>query len=228
MSAPWVVTKRLAQSHHDLAHALGLTVVDIELFSTELIAPLAWPSAIGTALFTSHTAVTALGPAATRLAGTPVFCVGQRAGAGLRAMGVPVTAEGFADAAALAAFLVQFPLQEPLVHFCGAERRPELAQGLATAGVRLHEVPLYRRVQVLPFPALPGQLRGVAFVSPRGVAHWLDHGPALGPEVQLAALGPTTAEALAQRGVPNVVLAQCPTLDDLLRCMALAEPTQRI
>jgi uroporphyrinogen-III synthase len=119
---------------------------------------------------------------------------------------VPAEAKGEAMAAALAPHVrgkrVLFPRP--------AEGRPELYDGLVAAGARLTAVEAYRTV---PAPAdvvrplagwiRAGEVHAVAFASPSAVnavvAALAGDAPLLG-RVFLAAIGPTTGEALRRAG----------------------------
>lgn len=215
MSPILLLTKALTPAQETYAAELGLTVHTLELFQTEPLS-FSWPEEVGTALFTSVRAVRAISPYLKHLAETPIFCVGSQAGALLRARGLTPTSEGFTSAAQLAAFLLQFPLRLPVVHFCGQDRRNELRDGLVTGGIPLREVPVYERAEA-PFPPLPSAYDGVAFVSPRGVARFFEAGPSAAAfAAPCFALGPTTAAALGQLGLRPSATPPKPTLEALL------------
>lgn len=119
---------------------------------------------------------------------------------------VPAEARGEALAAALAPHVrgrrVLFPRP--------AEGRPELLEGLVAAGALVVAVEAYRTVPAPPDVVRPlagwirsGEVHAVAFASPSAVkavvAGLGDDSPLLG-RVVLAAIGPSTGEALRQAG----------------------------
>jgi uroporphyrinogen-III synthase len=121
---------------------------------------------------------------------------------------VPAEAKGEAMAAALAPHVrgkrVLFPRP--------AEGRPELLDGLVAAGAHVAAVEAYRTVPAPPDAIRPlagwirsGEVHAVAFASPSAVkavvAGLGGDAPLLG-RVVLAAIGPSTGDALRQAGLP--------------------------
>jgi uroporphyrinogen-III synthase/uroporphyrinogen III methyltransferase/synthase len=119
---------------------------------------------------------------------------------------VPARATGQAMAAALA------PLARGQRVFLPrpAEGRPELLDGLASAGAEVVAVEAYRTLPAPPETVRPlaawiraGEVHAVAFASPsavRAVVAGLGEDAALLARVPLAAIGPTTAEAIRAAG----------------------------
>lgn len=171
-------------------------------------------------VFTSATAVErtlermrALGLASALLGGARLAAVGpataERLSRELRPPDlVPREAKGDALAAELAPHVrgrrVLFPRP--------AEGRPETVAGLLEAGAELTAVEAYRTAPAPPETLAPlrdwlagGEVDAVAFASPSAVQAIVG---ALGPDVDrlrgvlLAAIGPTTAEALGAFGLP--------------------------
>lgn len=137
---------------------------------------------------------------------------------------VPATATGEAMAAALgpavrgARVLVPRP----------AEGRPELVEGLAAAGAEVVAVEAYRTVPAPPEALAPlagwiarGEVDAVAFASPSAVKAVV---AAIGAEplraVVLAAIGPTTAEALRAAALAPEVVPPRHTGRDLAEAIA--------
>lgn len=139
---------------------------------------------------------------------------------------VPAAATGEAMAAALAPGLAGKRVLLPRP----AEGRPELVDGLRAAGARLEAVEAYRTVAA-PVESLrqlaawvgAGEVDAVAFASPSAVSAVVG---ALGPEVTLlrgtllAAIGPTTAEALRAAGLPPGAVPERHTGRDLAEAIA--------
>lgn len=120
---------------------------------------------------------------------------------------VPAEAKGEAMAAALAPRVKGRRVLLPRP----AEGRPELLEGLRAAGAEVAAVEAYRTVPapaeaIRPLAAwiVAGEVAAVAFASPsavRAVVAGLGDGAALLRRVPLAAIGPTTAEALRAEGL---------------------------
>ncbi len=139
---------------------------------------------------------------------------------------VPAEATGAAMAAALAPHVAGRAVLLPRP----AEGRPELLAGLRAAGADVAAVEAYRTV---PAPAeairplatwiAAGEVDAVAFASPSAVAAVV---AGLGPEapllrrVVLAAIGPTTAEALRAAGLEPAVEPARHTGADLAEAIA--------
>jgi uroporphyrinogen-III synthase len=119
---------------------------------------------------------------------------------------VPATATGLAMAAALAPRVrgARVFLPRP------AEGRPELLDGLVAAGADVAAVEAYRTVPAAPERVRPlaawiraGEVHAVAFASPssvKAVVAGLGEDAALLARVPLAAIGPSTAEAIRAAG----------------------------
>jgi uroporphyrinogen-III synthase len=176
-------------------------------------------------VFTSANAVTAL-VARGRPSGR-IAAVGERTAAALAAAGLAVdlvpeskTGAGLARALAAADDLhgadILFPRAE--------EGRDETAELLAAAGARVTVVPAYRTVPLSPDELAPllarlraGDIDAVALFAPSQIAPLR---AALDGIRVLAAIGPTTAEALFASGLRADVIAPEPTAEALARVLA--------
>jgi uroporphyrinogen-III synthase len=122
---------------------------------------------------TSTNAVPALG-AARHL---PVFAVGAASAAAARAAGCARVESAAGDAASLARLIVAScrPADGAILHVCGTEVRPGLAEGLRAAGFGFRRQAVYRArpVQALSAPACALLRQGIDAVllfSPRTAA----------------------------------------------------------
>lgn len=154
----------------------------------------------------------ALGVPVASLAGRSLAAVGPATADALaRALRepdlVPAEARGEAMAAALAPRVSGRRVLVPRA----AEGRPELVDGLRAAGAEVAAVEVYRTVTAPPEVIRPladwleaGEIAAVAFASPsavRAVVLGLGARRALLGQVPLAAIGPTTADALRAEGL---------------------------
>jgi uroporphyrinogen-III synthase/uroporphyrinogen III methyltransferase/synthase len=113
-----------------------------------------------------------------------------------------------------------------------AEGRPELFAGLSGAGAEVTTVEAYRTLPVPRERLLPlagwierGEVDAVAFASPSAVRAVAAALLALRPKLRhalLAAIGPTTAAALCEAGLPVGVVAAHPTGAELADAIAAA------
>ena len=176
-------------------------------------------------VFTSANAVTAI-VARGRPRGR-IAAVGERTAAALAAAGLAVdlvpkgkTGAGLARALAAADDLSGAEILLPRAE----EGRDESAELLAAAGARVTLVPAYRTVPLAPAELAPlharlraGEIEAVAFFAPSQIAPLR---PALDGVRILAAIGPTTAEALNACGLRADVIAPEPTAEALARALA--------
>jgi uroporphyrinogen-III synthase len=153
----------------------------------------------------------ALGLARGGLADLRLACVGPATGARLEALVrgpdlMPAEATGAALAASMAPHVRGRAVLVPRA----AEGRPELCDGLRAAGAEVVAPIAYRTVTAAPGSLAPlaallgkGRVDAVTFASPsavRGVLAGLGGEAARLAGTLLAAIGPTTAEALAAAG----------------------------
>lgn len=172
-----------------------------------------------------------LGLAKAALAAPKLAAVGPataaRLGAALRAPdAVPATATG----AVLAHELAPAVRGRRVLLPRPAEGRPELVEGLAAAGAEVTEVEVYRtepvgaeRLAPLRAWLAAGEIDAVAFASPSAVRAVLGalgvDAPLLG-RVFLAAIGPTTAQALREAGLAPALVPDRHTGPDLADAIA--------
>lgn len=156
--------------------------------------------------------------AAARRASPPVAVVGPGSAAAARGAGLPIAR---VSPTALAESLVDVfpsgPGRALLVR--AAETRGVIAPGLAAKGWRVDEVEAYRTLPAVPTPAQSAAARhahAVAFTSGSTVRAFVS---ALGRESippVVVCIGPATAEAAEQLGVPVHAIAEPHTLDGLV------------
>jgi uroporphyrinogen-III synthase/uroporphyrinogen III methyltransferase/synthase len=140
---------------------------------------------------------------------------------------VPAEARGAALAAALGARAAGKRVLVPRA----AEGRPELLEGLVAAGAEVVAAPCYRTVAAPPEAIAPlaglldrGELDAVGFASPsavKSVLAGLGARAGLLARCTLAAIGPTTAAALAEAGLEASVTPGASTGRDLAEAIAL-------
>ncbi len=164
-----------------------------------------------------------LGTLHARWEGTPAYVVGPKTGERLRDLGFEVSGDETGNAAALVDLIAEQELSRPLLFLSGNRRRDELPDGLRTAGVAFEEQVVYethfRSDLTLP-PAKPGLW--VVFFSPSGLeaVRRAEVGPLSG--YRCAAIGPTTAETLRDRGLPVEAVAETPSPEGLVAVIEAA------
>lgn len=230
MSArPRIVLLRAAPSEPDpyvaAFEAAGFEAVCLPVLEVEMVEEgvsaigerLARPEAYGGLVLTSRNAVPALDAHRERLApwrAKPTYAVGPATAEAARALGLRAVGEEAGYGSVLAARIVADASSRPLLFLAAADRRPDLPQALAAAGVPFEEVTVYRKV------ARPVRLAGapnwVAFFSPSGVAVAESSPGFPWAQARLAAIGWTTAEALREAGHPPAAVAAEPTPQSLV------------
>ncbi len=193
-----------------------------------LAAALARPEAYAGLVVTSPRAVAAIRgcyPDPGRLpAGwreKPVYAVGPRTAAAVRALGWTPVGEEAGSGAALASIIITAAehgaegAARPYLFLCGDRRRDDVPHRLTAAGLAVEECVVYRthvRAGVKLPPASPGGW--LVFFSPSGV-ETVHPGEVRASGWRVAAIGPTTARALAEAGIPASAVAAEPTPEAL-------------
>jgi uroporphyrinogen-III synthase len=165
------------------------------------------------------------------LAGRSLAAVGAATAERLRArLRAPDLQPGDATGEALARALAASVAGRRVLLPRAAEGRNELLEGLAAAGAEIHAVDAYRTVPSPPerLAVLRGWIEGgeidaVTFASPSAVRAVMaalgEAGPLLG-RVLVAAIGPTTAQALREAGLSAGAVADRHTGGDLAEAVA--------
>jgi uroporphyrinogen III methyltransferase/synthase len=239
-----VLVTRAQERAGELAAALAARGAAPVLVPLLAFAPPADPAALAAAfaraddydwlVLTSATALRFAPPLALRRA--RVACVGPATAAAARRAGLEVAVEPAGRSVPselVAAMTARAPLAGASVLFpCAARAREELPAALAAAGVRVDRVVAY--ATVVPDEAaaelrkaLAQPVDAVSFASPSAVAHLFEllgepRARELAQSARFAAIGPTTAAALAARGVTRAVVSQRQTGEDLAQALEAA------
>lgn len=114
-----------------------------------------------------------------------------------------------------------------LLYPCSTERRESLVERLRERGIDVVELPLYSPVPAtgssqLLAEALAGAEQPItlAFFSPSAVRNFFALAPDIPRNTIFAAIGPTTAGALRERGIEDVILPVHPDADALAAALA--------
>lgn len=173
----------------------------------------------------------ALGLGRAALADLRLACVGPATAARLAELvRQPDLMPSEHTGAALAASLARHVAGRAVLVPRAAEGRPELVDGLLAAGAEVVAPVAYRTVAAPPEVLAPlgdllaaGRIDAVAFASPsavRSVVGALGARAALLGRVLLGAIGPTTAAALAEAGLPAGVVPAAHTAEGLAEALA--------
>lgn len=153
----------------------------------------------------------------------PAYAVGPKTASVLGAEGLHPVGAGSGSAAALASVIANKNPGGPLLFLSGNRRRDTLPSELADAGIAFDEQVVYRthtRTDI----RLPGAQAGdwLVFFSPSG-GEAVRQSPAVEPgRFRIGAIGPTTAAALEEEGMPVEAVAASPTPEALRRAIQAA------
>ncbi|XP_062988876.1 uroporphyrinogen-III synthase [Elgaria multicarinata webbii] len=158
----------------------------------------------------------------------PVYVVGKATAGLVAEIGLRPQGENCGNAEKLAEYMCsrESPNSLPLLFPCGALRRETLPTILRGKGIALEGLTVYQTTQ---HPKLQESLRNyfsqegvpvsVTFFSPSGVKYCLKQILKLSgdliSQIKFAAIGPTTAEAIAAEGISVSCTASSPTPQDL-------------
>ncbi|XP_055962674.1 uroporphyrinogen-III synthase [Sorex fumeus] len=153
----------------------------------------------------------------------PVYVVGEATASLVRRLGLDPEGEGSGNAERLAEHICsRSPPALPLLFPCGSLKGEALPRALRDQGVPLESLTVYQnaphpgiRDSLHSYYAQQGVPASITFFSPSGLSYSLKHiqelsGDSIG-EIKFAAIGPTTAHALAARGLPVSCTAASPT-----------------
>lgn len=226
MKRPRVISTRDASDADNmLAHEAGMELVSLPFYEfrpygerqlkeavSEYASADAW-------VFTSAKAVRALAGIASWENAPACYAVGPATAEALADLSV--TAQlGLGNAEGLGVLLAKdLPSHAKLVHWCGAQRRPELREGLAKQGRQLAEVVCYAMDELpLTTEAVRQKCVGAAAVlvySPRAAERYMQLAEGL-KELNVIVPGPTTMGSFEEAGWPHVLQASKPTTAAML------------
>lgn len=153
----------------------------------------------------------------------PVYVVGNATASLVNKLGLAAEGEGSGNAEKLAEWICsREPPALPLLFPCGALKGEVLPRMLKDRGIPMESIVVYQKV---PHPGIQRNLdsyyseqgipASITFFSPSGLAHSLQHIQELSGsgfhQIKFAAIGPTTARALAAQGLPVSCTAERPT-----------------
>jgi uroporphyrinogen-III synthase len=154
---------------------------------------------------------------------TPAFAVGPRTASEAAALGLTPVGQDSGSADALADVIVRHEPAKPLLFLAGNRRRDVLPEALAAAGVPFEELVVYETHAAGPLD-LSGRPAPdwLVLFSPSGLEAVQQTPDLVLDAVRWAALGPTTAAALAAAGWPADAVAGAPTPEALTAALVAA------
>ena len=142
-----------------------------------------------------------------------VFCVGIKSKEMLEQNGFKV--DVYMDyASELAEIITLIYNKESFTFFSGNLRKETLPKALKVAKIDFNEIEVYQ-TKLAPFKiSKEEKFNGILFFSPSGVESFLTNNK-IKNEICFC-IGETTAEALKNNKIKNIVIAESPTIDDVI------------
>jgi len=165
-------------------------------------------------IFTSQNAVESVleNPKCSELSGKPVFCVGMKTKDFLEENGSEVAV--YTDYASdLAEIISLIYSDETFTFFSGNLRRDVLPKALKENQITFNEIEVYETN--ITSHKIKSKLDGILFFSPSAVESYLKMNT-IKNEICFC-IGETTAEALEKRKIKNIVVAEYPTIEDVIK-----------
>lgn len=164
-------------------------------------------------IFTSKNAVQSIlqHPKCDELKGKNIFCVGMKTKDLLEENGFNVIAyTGYA--ADLTEIISLIYGKETFTFFSGNLRRDVLPNTLKENGIAFNEIEVYETL--LTPKKINEKLDGILFFSPSAVESYLKLN--IIKEEMCFCIGETTAEALEKKKIKNIIIAEKPTVEDVI------------
>ena len=164
-------------------------------------------------IFTSQNAVQSIlqNPNCDVLKSKKVFCVGSKTKALLEENGFAVVAH-MGYAADLAEIITLIYPNDSYTFFSGNLRRDVLPEALTEAGIEFNEIEVYETL--LTPQKISSKVDGLLFFSPSAIESYLKQNK-ITSEIAFC-IGETTAETAAQSGIKNIVIANQPSVENVI------------
>jgi len=196
---------------------------------------LAAPDLCAGLIVTSPRAATALGRVfsghkalADEWTERPAYAVGPKTAARLRALGLRARGADTGTAEALAARIIEDDPDAPLLFLSGNRRRETLPKALRAAGVPFDELVVYETHARTDLDVpVSEKTSWLVFFSPSGLQAVTRAEDVDVQAHRLAAIGPTTAEALESEGHVVEAVADEPSPDGLVAALRKADAGSR-
>ena len=168
-----------------------------------------------TAVFTSRNAVLAFEQIVNAEVPWKIYCIGQSTRKAVTKVFAEEKISGTADnAAALAETILQDEETRKVIFFCGKQRREELPAKLTAAEIEIEEVVVYETFET-PQKMSRKHYDGILFFSPSAVKSFFSMNK-LNEEIQVFAIGKTTADAIQKNTGKELIIAETPGEENMI------------
>jgi uroporphyrinogen-III synthase len=207
-----VSTKKLLPNQKQLLLDANIHLIEEDFIETTFLSPLL--EGLGVALiFTSQNAVQSIlqHPKCNELKSKNVFSVGMKTKDLLTQNGFNVIAyTGYASD--LAEIISLIYNKESYTFFCGNLRRAILPDTLKENGITFNEIEVYETN--MTSKKIKNKLDGILFFSPSAVESYLKMNTI--KDETCFCIGETTAEALQNKKVKNIIIADKPSVENVI------------
>lgn len=168
-----------------------------------------------TAVFTSKNAVLAFEQIVNAEVPWKIYCIGQSTQKSVAKVFGEEKIAGTADNASdLADIILQDEETRKVTFFCGKQRREELPAKLSKAEIELEEVVVYETFET-PQKISRKHYDGILFFSPSAVKSFFSLNK-LNEDIQVFAIGKTTADAITQYTEKDIIIAETPGEENVI------------
>ncbi|XP_074088304.1 uroporphyrinogen-III synthase isoform X1 [Macrotis lagotis] len=158
----------------------------------------------------------------------PAYVVGHATASLVRKIGLATEGENCGNGEKLAEYICsrEKPATLPLLFPCGTLKGEALPKMLQQKGISLESITVYQKIEhpdiqdsLKSYFSSQGVPASITFFSPSGLTHGLSYIQEFSghrfDQIKFAAIGPTTARAMASAGVPVSCMAERPCPHDL-------------
>lgn len=215
-------TKKLNQEAIDKASVNDIEIDELPFITTKPIKSDELKSTLRgflqqniTAVFTSKNAAFAFDQIVNTQLSWKIFCIGHATKKAAAKIFGEETIAGVADNAEdLSKVILQDKEIKKVYFFCGNQRRNELPNKLKAEEVEVEEIVVYETIET-PQKMSRKQYDGILFFSPSSVKSFFSLNK-FNEEIQVFAVGKTTADAILQHGKKEVIIAEIPGQENLI------------
>ncbi|TDN87347.1 uroporphyrinogen-III synthase [Salegentibacter sp. 24] len=200
-------TKKLSNSQKQLFLNSGLSLVEYDAITTEILDFELPSKKIKNAIFTSKNSVNAV---AGRVRIENIYCVGEKTAnlANERRFHIKEVADYGKD---LAEIIVQKYFEESFIFFCGNKRRDDIPEILQKNEIDFKEIEVYKTT--LNSKSFSQEFDGILFLSPSAVQSFTAKNRL--KDARVFCIGKTTA-AEAKKHTNNIITATKPSMENVI------------
>ena len=215
-------TKKITQEAIDKASMNSIEIDELSFITSEPIKDEKLKTVLKsflqqniTAVFTSKNAVQAFDQIVNAEVPWKIFCIGQSTQKLVAKIFSEEKISGIADSAsALSDVILEDKEIKKVFFFCGNQRREELPQKLTADAIEVEEIVVYETLET-PQKLSRKVYDGILFFSPSAVKSFFSLNK-INEQMQIFAIGKTTADAIHQHTNKDLIIAEVPSEDEMI------------